>query len=64
MFKAKDTVVGLLDNMNGEYRFYVVLKVYRDGLLPLYDIRAVKTGIHYYKVPLPDEFYRKLDKVR
>lgn len=64
MFKAKDTVVGLLDNMNGEYRFYVVLKVYKDGPLPLYDIRAIKTDIHYYKVPLPDEFYRKLDKAR
>jgi hypothetical protein len=64
MFKAKDTVVGLLDNMNGEYRFYVVLKVYKDKNLPLYDIRAIKTGIAYYKVPLPDEFYRKLDKAR
>jgi hypothetical protein len=64
MFKAQDTIVGLLDNMNGEYRFYVVLKVYKDKNLPLYDIRAIKTGITYYKVPLPDEFYRKLDKAR
>ena len=62
MFKAKDTVVGLLDNMNGEYRFYIVLKVHKDGYIPLYDISAIKTGITYHKVPLPDEFYKKLDK--
>jgi hypothetical protein len=63
MFKAKDTVVGLLDKMHGDYGFYVVLRVYDGGSIPLYDIRAIKTGILYHKVPLPDEYYKKLDKV-
>jgi hypothetical protein len=64
MFRVNDTVVGLLDKMHGDYGFYVVLRVYGDGIVPLYDIRAIKTGIMYTKVPLPEEYYKKLDKIR
>jgi hypothetical protein len=64
MFKAKDTIVGLLDKVYGDYRFYEVLKVYKGEHIYLYDIRAISTGIIYHKVPLPDEFYKKIDKAR
>ena len=64
MFRVKDTVVSLLDKVYTEYRFYEVLKVYRTETITLYDIRAIKTGIMYHRVPLPDEFYSKIDKVK
>ena len=64
MFRVKDVVVGLLDNMNGEYKFYEVVKIHKGEGVQLYDIRAIKTGIIYYKVMLPDSYYRKLDRVK
>ena len=64
MFKVGDTVVSLLDKSYGDYKFYAVVKVYKKEFMTLYDIRAIKTGITYVKVPLPEEFYRKLDKAR
>ena len=64
MFKTGDTVVGLLDKVHGDYGFYVVMRVHSDGIVPLYDIRAIKTGIIYTRVPLPEDYYKKLDKIR
>ena len=64
MFAVNDTVVGLLDKVHGDYGFYVVMRVYGDGIVPLYDIRAIKTGILYHRVPLPPDYYKKLDKIR
>jgi hypothetical protein len=64
MFRVKDVLVGLLDNMNGEHRFYEVTKVYKSDTMTLYDIRALKTGIMYHKVMLPEGYYKKIDKVR
>jgi hypothetical protein len=64
MFKTGDTVVGLLDKVHGDYGFYVVTRVHSDGIVPLYDIRDIKTGIIYTRVPLPEDYYKKLDRVR
>jgi hypothetical protein len=64
MFRAGDTVVGLLDKIYGDYGYYVVIRVHGGGPITLYDIRAIKTGILYTRVPLPEEYYKKLDKVR
>ena len=63
MFKTGDTVVGLLDKMHGDYGFYVVTRVHNEGITQLYDIRAIKTGILYFRVPLPEEYYKKLTKI-
>jgi hypothetical protein len=64
MFRVKDVVVGLLDNMNGEYRFYEIVKIHEGEASTLYDIRAIKTGITYCKVMLPESYYKKLDRIQ
>ena len=64
MFRAGETVVGLLDKMHGDYGFYMIIKLHETDNGILYDIRNIKTGIIYSKVPLPEQYYKKLDKVR
>lgn len=62
MFKAGDYLLNVMNMSRHVDIIYRVLKVHkRKGTLQLYDIINIKNNMIYHRVPLPNDFYIKLE---
>ena len=63
MFKKGDYVVNIVNISQGVDIVYFIVKVHKkEKDIQLFDIINIKNKMVYHRVPLPDNFYLKMER--